>query len=638
MRLVVLVGLSIVAFYSARMCALALRFDFQMPHGYYQGLVMTLFSYTVLVKVFFLALSGQYSGILKYYSIADIQRLAYGLGAYTVFTYILQQIPNGWVYVNTPKSVLMIDCILSFLFWVGIRTGLRMLRERAGNSRFVSRAGRFEGRGPGGTRCGPKRVGIMGSGDVGAELLEEIDNKPQMRMEAVALFDDDATKWRSRIYGVKVLGAPNLLLDPRVRERLDLDEMIIAMPSATPKRLTELIELLQKVNLPCRIVPSMAQLAMGDVSVSQLRKVAIEDLLARDPVKLDTANIEGIIRGKTVFVTGAGGSIGSELCRQILKYTPGKLILVEQCEVQMFLIHQELLGSDAGKARKSIITPAIADISDRERMEGLFGEYRPEVVFHAAAHKHVPLMEIQPGEAIKNNTFATALLADLVLKYQVGKFIMISTDKAINPTNVMGATKRMAELYVQSLCARSEGTLFMAVRFGNVLGSSGSVIPTFRKQIEAGGPVTVTHRNITRFFMTIPEAVGLVLQCATQGKNGDIFVLDMGEPVKIADLARNMIRLSGFEPDKDIEIRYTGLRPGEKLYEELGYVGENIEKTPHPKIMRFISTPQETEKLRGMFEELREVLRDHQSSDELKLKIGQIVPEYKPYLSSNGSL
>lgn len=637
-RLVVLVGLSIVAFYSARMCALALRFDFQMPHGYYQGLVMTLFSYTVLVKVFFLALSGQYSGILKYYSIADIQRLAYGLGAYTVFTYILQQIPNGWVYVNTPKSVLMIDCILSFLFWVGIRTGLRMLRERAGNSHFVSRVDRFEGKEQGDTRSGPKRVGIMGSGDVGAELLEEIDNKPQMRMEAVALFDDDATKWRSRIYGVKVLGAPNLLLDPRVRERLDLDEMIIAMPSATPKRLTELIELLQKVNLPCRIVPSMAQLAMGDVSVSQLRKVAIEDLLARDPVKLDTANIEGIIRGKTVFVTGAGGSIGSELCRQILKYTPGKLILVEQCEVQMFLIHQELLGSDAGKARKSIITPAIADISDRERMEGLFGEYRPEVVFHAAAHKHVPLMEIQPGEAIKNNTFATALLADLVLKYQVGKFIMISTDKAINPTNVMGATKRMAELYVQSLCARSEGTLFMAVRFGNVLGSSGSVIPTFRKQIEAGGPVTVTHRNITRFFMTIPEAVGLVLQCATQGKNGDIFVLDMGEPVKIADLARNMIRLSGFEPDKDIEIRYTGLRPGEKLYEELGYVGENIEKTPHPKIMRFISTPQETEKLRGMFEELREVLRDHQSSDELKLKIGQIVPEYKPYLSSNGSL
>lgn len=215
---------------------------------------------------------------------------------------------------------------------------------------------------------------------------------------------------------------------------------------------------------------------------------------------------------------------------------------------------------------------------------------------------------------------------------------MISTDKAINPTNVMGATKRMAELYVQSLCAHSEGTQFMAVRFGNVLGSSGSVIPTFRKQIEAGGPVTVTHRNITRFFMTIPEAVGLVLQCATQGKNGDIFVLDMGEPVKIADLARNMIRLSGFEPDKDIEIRYTGLRPGEKLYEELGYVGENIEKTPHPKIMRFLSTPQETEKLRGKFEELREVLGDHQSSDELKLKIGQIVPEYKPYLSSNGSL
>lgn len=637
-RLVMLVGLSVFAFYSARIFALALRFDFQMPHGYYQGLVMTFFSYTVLVKVFFLALSGQYTGILKYYSIADIKRLAYGLGAYTVFTIILQRLPNGWVYVNTPRTVLMIDCILSFLFWVGIRTGLRMLRERAGNSRFISRAERLEGSPPGGLRSGPKRVGIMGSGDVGAELLEDIDNKPQMGMEVVALFDDNANKWRSRIHGVKILGAPNLLLDPLVLERLDLDEMIIAMPSATPKRLAELIELFQKVNLPCRIVPSMAQLAMGDVSVSQLRKVEIEDLLERDSVKLDTANIEGFIRGKTVFVTGAGGSIGSELCRQILKYAPGKLVLVEQCEVQMFLIHQELLNSDVGEGWKSIVTPAIADISDRERMEGLFGKYRPEVVFHAAAHKHVPLMEMQPSEAIKNNTFATALLADLALKHRVGRFIMISTDKAINPTNVMGATKRMAELYVQSLCAGSEVAHFMAVRFGNVLGSSGSVIPTFRKQIEAGGPVTVTHRNITRFFMTIPEAVGLVLQCGTQGKNGDIFVLDMGEPVKIADLARNMIRLCGFEPDKDIEIRYTGLRPGEKLYEELSYVGENIEKTGHPKIMRFLSTPQETEKLRGKFEELREFLKTHPASDELKLKIGQIVPEYKPDFSSNGSM
>ena len=636
-RLIVLVSLSLVAFYSARLFALALRFDFQMPHGYYQGLVMSFFSYTVLVKVFFLALSGQYTGILKYYSIADIKRLGFGLGAYTVFTYVLQQLPGGWVYVNTPRTVLIIDCILSFLFWVGIRTGLRIFRERVGNSRFVSRVHRLErGAAAGGPPCA-RRVGIMGSGDVGAELLEEIANKPQMGMEVVALFDDNPDKWRSRIYGVKVLGAPNLLLDPQLLERLDLDEIIIAIPSASPKRLAELVELFQKCKLSCRIVPSMAQLAMGDVAVSQLRKVEIEDLLERDSVELDTENIEEIIRGKTVFVTGAGGSIGSELCRQILKYAPGKLVLVEQCEVQMFLIHEELLNSDKEEGWKDGIEPAIADILDRERMEELFAKYRPELIFHAAAHKHVPLMEMQPGEAIKNNTFATSLLADLALKYRVGRFVMISTDKAINPTNVMGATKRMAELYVQSLCARAEVTQFMAVRFGNVLGSSGSVIPTFRRQIEAGGPVTVTHRNITRFFMTIPEAVGLVLQCATQGQGGDIFVLDMGEPVKIADLARNMIRLSGFEPDRDIEVRYTGLRAGEKLFEELSHEGEDIEKTPHPKIMRFISTPQETEELRERFQELRETLNANPASNELKLKIGEIVPEYKPYLSRNAS-
>ena len=635
MRSIILILSSVVAFEAARIFALMLRFDFDLHaltggnKHYFSGMVMSLVSYTVLAKVFFLGMFGQYSGIMKYYGIGDVKRLIYSLGTYSVFTYIFLQIPRGWVYVNTPRSVLIMDVILSFLFWVGLRTGLRILREHIVNKAKFDELEKAEE---------TKNVAIIGAGDVGAELVEEIENKG-MGMEVVALFDDNANKWRARVHGIKVYGPPNLLTDNKLRDSLHLQEAIIAMPSASPKRLQELVTTLQQAKLPYRIVPSMAQLTLGQVDVTKLRKVEIEDLLQRDPIKLDTDNIKNIICGKTVFVTGAGGSIGSELCRQILRNEPKKLVLIEQCEVQMFLIQQELiamqkelnLANKIDKDPNQIIVPGIADIVDQERMDILFDKYKPEVVFHAAAHKHVPLMEGQPSEAIKNNTFATAKLAEMSMKHGVGKFVMISTDKAINPTNVMGATKRMAELFVQALSSHSTGTQFMAVRFGNVLGSSGSVIPTFKKQIEAGGPVTVTHRDITRFFMTIPEAVGLVLQCATQGNNGDIFVLDMGEPVKIADLARNLIRLSGLEPEKDIEIKYVGLRPGEKLYEELSYVGENVEKTEHPKIMRFISTPRAIETIREQFQSLKQKLND-ENYDEIKKEINKIVPEYRPYL------
>lgn len=634
-RSIILILSSVVAFEAARIFALMLRFDFDLHaltggnKHYFSGMVMSLVSYTVLAKVFFLGMFGQYSGIMKYYGIGDVKRLIYSLGAYSLFTYIFLQIPNGWKYINTPRSVLIIDVILSFLFWVGLRTGLRILREHIVNKAKFDELEKAEE---------TKNVAIIGAGDVGAELVEEIENKG-MGMEVVALFDDNSNKWRARVHGIKVYGPPNLLSDNKLRNSLHLQEAIIAMPSASPKRLQELVTTLQQAKLPYRIVPSMAQLTLGQVDVTKLRKVEIEDLLQRDPIKLDTDNIKNIICGKTVFVTGAGGSIGSELCRQILRNEPTKLVLIEQCEVQMFLIQQELiamqkelnLANKTDKDPNQIIVPGIADIVDQERMDILFDKYKPEVVFHAAAHKHVPLMEGQPSEAIKNNTFATAKLAEMSMKHGVGKFVMISTDKAINPTNVMGATKRMAELFVQALSSHSTGTQFMAVRFGNVLGSSGSVIPTFKKQIEAGGPVTVTHRDITRFFMTIPEAVGLVLQCATQGNNGDIFVLDMGEPVKIADLARNLIRLSGLEPEKDIEIKYVGLRPGEKLYEELSYVGENVEKTEHPKIMRFISTPRAIETIREQFLSLKQKLND-ENYDEIKKEINKIVPEYRPYL------
>jgi FlaA1/EpsC-like NDP-sugar epimerase len=388
------------------------------------------------------------------------------------------------------------------------------------------------------------------------------------------------------------------------------------------------VKLLQKAHLKFETVPALDQLATGRVKVSQLRTVEIQDLLGRDPVLLETENITEILKGKVVMVTGAGGSIGSELCRQIASFTPQRLLMVEQSEVQIFQIEQELIE----KGYSGIILPLVADITDEARMRYIFSRFSPSVIFHAAAHKHVSMMESQPSEAIKNNTFGTALMARLALEHNTNRFVLISTDKAINPTNVMGASKRLAEIFLQALANSNGGnTKFMAVRFGNVLGSSGSVIPIFKAQIAAGGPVKVTHPEVTRYFMTIPEAAGLVLQSASQGSGGEIFVLDMGAPVKIVDLARQLIELSGLKPDEDIEIEFVGLRPGEKLFEELSHKGENITPTNHPKIMRFVTEPQRLQEVEAVLEGLKSEL--HQAEpDLLKMLLKSAVPEYQPYL------
>ena len=372
----------------------------------------------------------------------------------------------------------------------------------------------------------------------------------------------------------------------------------------------------------------MEQMVNGVVKASQIRPVQLEDLLGRKCVNLETERIGKLLRGKTVMVTGAGGSIGGELCRQIARNHPSRLLLVERCEVQMFEIEQILRDLAYG----SKIETLIADVLDLERMRGIFGKFQPDLVFHAAAHKHVPLMEQQPYEAFRNNTIGTKQLAKLAIEFGVQRFVLISTDKAINPTNVMGATKRMAELYLQAL-QRHYGTksILMAVRFGNVLGSSGSVIPTFKKQIAAGGPVTVTHPEITRYFMTVQEAVGLVLQSAAQGNGGEIFVLDMGKLVKIVDVAKALIELSGLRPEIDIAIKFTGLRPGEKLFEELNYNTENMVPTEHPKILRFMGEALPLESLRQGLDELY-AKSSQIDSDQLKLEIQKLVPEYRPYL------
>jgi FlaA1/EpsC-like NDP-sugar epimerase len=477
-----------------------------------------------------------------------------------------------------------------------------------------------------GTEQHHRRIGIIGAGDVGATLARDLLARRGLGMVPVAFLDDDRRKWGTSIHGITVIGPPESL--PDYVNRHTLDEIIIAMPGATGRRMRAVVALLNQLRLRFEIVPSYEQLLTGRVRVSQIRPVEIQDLLGRPPVDLQADRIRELVRNRIVLVTGAGGSIGGELCRQIAAHAPRQLLLVERSEFLLFQIEQELITAGTG----TTLAPLVADITSEERMRGIFQQFAPEIVFHAAAHKHVPMMERQPAEAFRNNTLGTRTLARLAVEFGVLRFVCISTDKAINPTNVMGATKRMAELYLQALQASTSRTRFMAVRFGNVLGSSGSVIPTFNRQIAAGGPVTVTHPQVRRYFMTVNEAVGLVLQSATLGTGGEIFVLDMGEPMKIVDLARQLIELSGLEPDIDIEVKFTGLRPGEKLFEELSHTLENTTPTEHPKILLLRCTPMDLPLVETRLFHLAQVSGKAAAMD-FKNAIKELVPEYQPYVT-----
>jgi FlaA1/EpsC-like NDP-sugar epimerase len=591
--------------------AYLLRFDFYIPSSEWVNLFNTA-RWLVPAKLICLLLFRQFEGLLSYFSVPDLRRLFYAVACPSGIALIVWVLSRG-AYAP-PRGVILSDFVLSFLVLAATRLGFRLISERA-----VSRGARAKQR--------SKRVAILGAGDAGASLARELMLKRGLGLDPVAFFDDDRDKWRRRVHDIPVIGAPEAILDQRLD--LDLEEAIIAMPSAPAKRIGEIVRILQRARLKFATVPSLHQLATGQVKVSRLRSVEIEDLLGRESVELETENIRQILVNRVVMVTGAGGSIGSELCRQIASFNPQRLLLVEQSEVQMFEIEQELVGLGHG----GVILPLVADVLDAPRMRRIFTRFRPEVIFHAAAHKHVPMMESQPGEAIKNNTLGTAQLADLALEYGVDRFVMISTDKAINPTNVMGATKRLAEIFVQALYAsQPQRTKFMAVRFGNVLGSSGSVVTIFKKQIAEGGPVKVTHPEVVRYFMTIPEAVGLVLQSAAQGAGGEIFVLDMGKPIRILDLARQMIELSGLRPDEDIQIEFIGLRPGEKLFEEVNSKRENLTPTNHPKILRFVSQPTDLAQVRHTLEHLSSQLYNGEPN-QLKMLLKEAVAEYQPYLT-----
>lgn len=613
LRLLVLIVAYVISASISLWLAWQLRFDFSVPESQRSALWIT-FIWIVPLKLLLLAFARQYSGLLSFFGVQDLIRLFLAMAS--SFGLILLA---WWIIDNSssfipPRGVILIDFVLSFMGLSAVRLGLRIYRENNSHKRGL-------------TKKKSKKVGIVGAGYSGAALAKDLFMRKEMGMEPVWFFDDNQDKWRSRVHNIQVLGAPEILLDQKYNNILD--KLVIAIPSNSGSRIKEVVNIANKIGLPCEIIPSIEELASGIVKVSQLRKIQIQDLLCRAPVVLETENISTLIFNKVVMVTGAGGSIGSELCRQIVNYNAKLLLMVEQCEVQLFVIEQEIIG----KGEENILVPIVSDVLNVNQMESIFQRFKPDIVFHAAAHKHVPMMEQQPAEAFKNNTMGTVTIADLATQYSVSHFVFISTDKAINPTSVMGVTKRLAESFLQSLNAESNtSTKFMAVRFGNVLGSSGSVVPIFEKQIAEGGPLKVTHPDVTRYFMTIPEAVGLVLQAGTQVKGGEIFVLDMGEPMKIMELARQLIELHGHNPDEGgMQIKFIGLRPGEKLYEELSHASENLLKTDHAKIMKLVSKPLNLTLVRNELHEVEEKLYNLEPN-EIKKLFKQIIPEYHPFL------
>ncbi|AOS45005.1 UDP-N-acetyl-alpha-D-glucosamine C6 dehydratase [Lacunisphaera limnophila] len=640
--------------------AYELRFDFALP-AEFQVERLRLLPYAVAVKFLGLVLLRQMGSMLRYFSIPDLIRVTTAMAVSSALL-IAPRLLGQADYVF-PRGVLLIDLLLSVVGLCAFRIGLRVYQERG-----------IAGQAGAGHRV--QEIVIVGAGDTGASLAKELLSKPARGLKPVAFLDDDPDKRGRLVHGIPVLGRP----DDFSRDRFpEVHTVVVAMPSAAQRRVKEIVLRLVQLGCKVEIIPAIEDLASGRAKASHLRAVEVEDLLGRDAVSLDTTAIRRFVENKVVMVTGAGGSIGAELCRQIARLNPQRLLMVEQSEVSLFQIEQEMNELGMG----AISTPLVGSILDQVRMNDIFSRFRPQVVFHAAAHKHVYMMERQPSEAVRNNSIGTRLLGEIAAAFKTEAFVLISTDKAINPTNVMGASKRLAEIHLQALQARllkaeagaqraevmtvqsapvtreagfavaaksgprrepvragsgdlgpageAVSTKFMAVRFGNVLGSSGSVVPIFRKQIAAGGPVTVTHPDVTRYFMTIPEAVGLVMQAAVMGKGGEIFVLDMGQPVKIADLARQMIELSGLAVGDDIEIKFTGLKPGEKLYEELQHQDERHLPTEHPRVMRFVPSGDATAASAQAIDQLEPILYTV-SPNPIKEQIKSIIPEYTPYL------
>ncbi len=551
-----------------------------------------------------------FQGLWRYVGVTDLKDIIkaslLGTMLFALYVFIVMR-GEGF-----PRSVLAIDFIYNIVLIGGIRMIVRMFREATVKSSIKDLPE-------------SKNVLIVGAGSAGEMILREMRNNPRLGYNPVGFVDDDVSKHKTRMHGMSVLGSSSDITS--IASQYGVEEVIIAIPSAKGKTIRKIVSTCKTAGIRFKTLPYIGDLIDSRVNTSLIRDVAIEDLLGRDAVSLDMSLIAQQLANKVIMVTGAAGSIGSEIVRQLARFHPQKVILFERAENDLFHLELEL------KKRKlsAAYVPFIGDIRDEDRVRECLETYHPSHIFHAAAYKHVPMMEENPIEAVKNNIFGTRVLADLAIDYKVDKFVLISTDKAVCPTNVMGATKRVAELILQEKSKIHDCmTQFIAVRFGNVLGSNGSVIPLFKKQIEEGGPVTITHPDITRYFMTVSEAVQLVIQAGAMGRGGEIFLLEMGEAVKIRDLAENLIYLSGLTPGDDIEIVYTSLRPGEKIYEELLLSGENVIKTDHNKIWVLNHQNEESERLLLNLKDLDSLGKIHNLS-EVKDILKKIVPEYKPY-------
>ena len=607
-RRVCLIILDILCIIAASFLALLTRFEFdfhQIPPEFLK-VIYEYGPFIIVVTLIIFTFFHVYSSLWEYAGIEEV----FSLIAACLLSAVAKIVVISFTWSTMPRSWYVLDTMYLMILIGTTRVSYRLIRLRRKNRKF-----------PWAKR---KKVMIIGGGEAGRTLITEIQNSKYLDQKVACIIDDDPKKIGRYIKGIKVVGNRDSI--KKNVKRYNIQQIILTIPSVNSARIRPIVEICQDTNCELMILPGVYQLVTGEVKASKLRPVKIEDLLGRDEVHINLNEIMDYVSGKVIMVTGGGGSIGSELCRQIAEHSPKQLIIFDIYENNAYDIQQELVR----KHPELDLVVLIGSVRDENRIDSIFEQYHPEIIYHAAAHKHVPLMEDSPNEAIKNNVLGTYNMVRMADKWNVKRFVQISTDKAVNPTNIMGASKRICEMIIQTYNKESN-TEYVAVRFGNVLGSNGSVIPLFKKQIAEGGPVTVTHPEIIRYFMTIPEAVSLVLQAGAYAKGGEIFVLDMGDPVKILDLAKNMIRLSGYKVDQDIKIEFTGLRPGEKLFEELLMDEEGMTDTPNKLI--HIGHPIDVDEVK-LFHALRVLEQAAQSeTDDMRLIVESIVPTYHPKLN-----
>lgn len=605
-RRIAIGGYDICAVIAASLIALLIRFDFhyEAVPVEYLDVVWRMMAFTVIMTIFIFSFFRLYSSLWTYAGATEMLYLVAACIVDAVANMVCLMLGNPYKGYPLPRSYYPLYGLFLLILVFASRYSYRLIRTL--KNRRMDAKNRVN-------------VLVIGAGEAGNAIIREIVNSPHINKKVVGVIDDARGKYGKYIHGVKVVGTRDDIIEKA--KELNVKEIILAIPTASAHETKEILDICKQTGCDLKKLPGIYQLVNGEVSISKLKDVDVNDLLGRDPIQVDLSSILGYVSNKVIMVTGGGGSIGSELCRQIASHNPKQLIIVDIYENTTYDIQNELKRNYPDLD----LVVLIASIRNTKRMDMIFEKYHPDIVYHAAAHKHVPLMEDSPNEAVKNNVLGTWKIVQAADRYGVKRFVMISTDKAVNPTNIMGATKRICEMIIQTYNKRSK-TEYVAVRFGNVLGSNGSVIPLFKKQIEAGGPVTVTHPDIIRYFMTIPEAVSLVLQAGAYAKGGEIFILDMGEPVKIVDLARNLILLSGHKPDEDIQIVFTGLRPGEKLYEEMLMKEEGIQDTENKLIHIGKPIEMDDEKFLEQLEELKEYVV--QEPDDIREWVQRIVPTY----------